>query len=123
MTRAHQGEPERRSVSGRNSLWSDRHKSYRKKAGQANSRDTPICNAAKTRSCGGKEAHGGIIKFPLNAGSQKARFGENQRRSLSICPAKTTAAARGNRTTGTEPRKTEETQLQYGIVKEEHRLR
>ena len=42
MTRAHQGEPERRSVSGRNSLWSDRHKRYRKKAGQANSRDSQI---------------------------------------------------------------------------------
>ena len=42
MTRAHQGKLERRRVSGRNSLWSERHKSYRKKAGQANSRDSQI---------------------------------------------------------------------------------
>lgn len=41
-TRAHQEEAIRRRVSGRNSLWSERHKSYRKKAGQANSRDSQI---------------------------------------------------------------------------------
>ena len=42
MTRAHQGESERWSVSGRNSLRSDRHKSYRKTAGQTDSRDSQI---------------------------------------------------------------------------------
>ncbi len=38
MTGAHQGKPERRSTSGRNSLRKDRQQ----KAGQADSRDSPI---------------------------------------------------------------------------------